>query len=500
MGLVLLVPFSVRAASGITAQAWVGQTDPYVQETVVYTVRVYSTDNLRTIELTPPAIQGALLEELEGPLTGSQTVQGRRYVTNDYHFALTPMKTGALEVGQVRLKVKPVESRRWGSGYQSGNGEAVRVIARAVQLRARPSATDSRSWRPLQHLDIQAHWVSLEEAEAGEPLTLTVVTKARGATGAQVPSVEALLKTPDFKIYPERPALDRKVTGNGAYLWGRRVETFTLVPTREGGLNVPSLSLSWWDVGANAQTISKVPQRLILVGEAARKAGVDAFLSADLPLAARIFSWSTFAYLALPIGVALLAAFGFGWWMGTGQAPDVRFMTAFGMVGRWSRRVVQWVGGFTRTAVRVVVPVRIREGVGRASAQWRVRLRANLFDWVMAVLPKRAKAWWCSRCVDGETDPAGIYRVLRGFACANLSMSSNAPLLGIVERIIADHPTANAPPLRRLFHELDDAVYGRSELDLGQWKRAFRPQFRQAVISPPRESSIPRFGLPELNP
>ncbi len=496
----MLLPAAGRAAGSITAQAWVSQANPHVQETVVYTVRVYSTDNIRSIDLTPPSIQGALLEELEGPLTSAQMIRNRRYIINDFHFALTPMKPGALEVGQVRMKVKPLETRRWGGGYQSQNGEGVPVLAKNVRLRVRPAATDSRSWRPFQYVDIKTLWAGQEDAEEGEPLTLTVVTKVRGATGAQVPSVAEMLKTPDFKVYPERPDLDTKVTGNGAYVWGRRVETFTLIPTREGGLTFPSLSLVWWDVGSKAQGISKEPERLILVGEAARRAGVDAFVSANAPLSARVFSWGTFYYLVLPVGIALSAAFVLGWWMGAGQAPAIRFRNALMLMLRWLRAGARRSGGVARATARMVVPVRVREQIEQVSATWWKRLRVGVFDGAMAILPKHAMIWWCSRCVEGEEDPEGVYRALRTFACSNLSMSPNATLRAIAERIIADYPTADARVFRRLFHDLDDAVYGRKVLDLGQWKQTFHPQFRHTLTSPKRETGLPRFGLPELNP
>ncbi len=504
IGLVLMgqmmLPPAGHAAGTITARAWVSQANPHVQETVVYTVRIYSTDSLRTIELTPPTVQGALLEELEGPLTGAQMSQGRRYFTNDYHFALTPMKPGALEVGQVRMKVTTLGKRRWGGGYQPQNGEGAPVLAKNVRLRVRPAATDSRSWRPLQYLDIKALWAGLEDAEEGEPLTLTVVTKARGATGAQLPRVADLLKTPDFKVYPERPDLDTKVTGNGAYVWGRRVETFTLIPTRDGGLPFPSLSLTWWDLGAKAQSIGEVAERLILVGDAAREAGVDAFVSANAPLSARLFSWGAFYYLALPVGVALAVAFGFGWWLGAGQPPSIRIRNAFMLVLGWLRAGAKRSGGVARATARIVVPAVVRERVDEVSARWWKRLRAEGFDAVMTILPKRAMIWWCSRCVEGEEDPEGVSRALGAFACANLSMSPNATLRTIAERIIADYPTADAPAFRRLFHDLDDAVYGGKVLVLSQWKQAFRPLFRSILTSPKRETGLPRFGLPELNP
>jgi hypothetical protein len=113
----------------------------------------------------------------------------------------------------------------------------------------------------------------------------------------------------------------------------------------------------------------------------------------------------------------------------------------------------------------------------------------------------RVKAWWCVRCAVRESQPEGLSRVLRRFACRYLSMSPNATLATIADRVNA--PRAGTAPgeLHQVLRDLDRAAYAGRALDLRAWKREFRRRFRRAVTAATRaRRERPRRGLPELNP
>ena len=75
-GVLIMLPATGLAKDRIWAKAELTKDQPYVQEAVVYRVRVYSKGNLRSIQLSPPSGTGASLEELEGPITSSTTMGG----------------------------------------------------------------------------------------------------------------------------------------------------------------------------------------------------------------------------------------------------------------------------------------------------------------------------------------------------------------------------------------------------------------------------------------
>lgn len=507
VGLLLLLPATGLAKDRIWAKAELTKDQPYVQEAVVYRVRVYSKGNLRSIQLSPPSGTGASLEELEGPITSSTTIRGRRYIVNEFRYVLTPMQAGPIEIGPAHLTVTTTAESRPTYGRMNpwqqqraprNGGQTVKVSTKPVRLNAQPPVKGIQPWLPLEYLEVESHWAENQQAAVGHPLTLTVTIKARGAKGNQLPSVASLLQTPDFKAYPERPQTDWKFGPDGRALWGRRVETFTLVPTREGNLTFASIPVRWWDVLAHRDALAKTPGRVIAVAsnggaDGGAPAGGSSYLS-------RVLDEHVFLHYALPLGGGLLAAFAVGLWIGLGS-PGARGMGRLGGTSAQGLREAGAAAGRGLTSVSDrVMPARLGQGLAAVGRGGRA-LSEGLVGRLIGALPVRTKTWWCVRCVGQERDAAALCQALRRFACDHLSMKANAPLPAIAERIAEERPRADAAPLHDLFRELDDAAYGGHRIELGRWKRGFKRRFRRIFRSPRREDlEGSDVGLPKLNP
>ena len=495
------------AKDRIWAEAHLSDEGPYVQQLVTYIVRVYSRGNLRSIEISPPSGPGVSLEELEGPLTSTTTVRGGRHIVSEFRYALTPMVEGIIEIGPTRLTVTPSDDGRnqYGRGTNPwqrpsrGAERTVQVSTRGLRVRARSPIRGVQPWLPLEHLGLEAHWTKADKPGLGEPMTLTVTMKAMGAKGSQLPSLESLIETDDFKIYPERPQTDWKFGSDGVALWGRRIETYTLVPTREGRLVFPAILVPWWNVQAERESVSKVPGRIFTVGEGAGSEVADMGWEAPAFISG-LLSDDTVLHYLLPVGGGLLIAFIFGLWIGTGKpgADGLRRAENTGAAQRGAGRKLAAL-----LTADVVPKAWVRpawRGIQNVASRTRRFARASLGA-VVTLMPKRAKNWWCVRCLGTEPDPASLCRTLRRFACDELSMNANAPLPAIADRISAERPRADTAPLRSLFHELEAAAYGGQGIDLVKWKRSFGRRFRRILSARKRQEATSRdSGLPKLNP
>ena len=365
-----------------------------------------------------------------------------------------------------------------------------------MRLQARPPVRGVQSWLPLEYLGVEAHWSRAEKPKVGEPMTLTVTMKAMGAKGSQLPSLESLFQADEFKVYPERPQTDWKFGADGVALWGRRIETYTLVPTRDGRLTFPAVLLPWWNVQTDRESVAKIPGRVFTVGDVAVDAGWESptFLSS-------LLSDDTFVKFLLPVGGGLLIAFIFGLWIGTGKLGGHALRRFAGTGARQEPGAVRPLATTkARTLVRDLWIRSVWPGV-KALGRFGRRLSGRLLAASVNLLPRRAKSWWCVRCVGSEGDPVSLCRTLRRFACDELSMTPNAPLPAIVDRISEERPRADTAPLRNLFHELEAAAYGGQRIDLAKWKRRFGRRFRRILRSKKRGESTSRdAGLPKLNP
>ncbi len=504
---VLLAPSMAWAQGSLWAEASVSQDSPRVQESVVYTLRVFSPTNLQSVELTPPAPAGAAVEELDRGTASTQTVRGRPYVVNEYHYVLTPIVAGRLEVGPARLTVRSAGDRpalgvpSWGPQP----GAPTTLATQSLQLTVLPLPPGAPI--PLRFLDLKAHWSQDGVGGVGEPLTLTVVTKGLGTVGSRLPSVAPLLRSTDFKVYPDRPQVDWKWGGGGSELWGRRIETFTVVPTREGALTFPALDLAWWDVTANREAHARVAEKVIPVGEGA----VAAPSEGGAHFMRRLLSEQAVLQFVLPVVGGLSLAFLMGWWIGTGRAPLLRD-AGHPFPSPEAGEPVPLPESPQATAVAreprfrwPALPEPVRRFLAgetlRRGLEGARRGTRRAADAVAGAVPMRLKAWWCVRCAVREEQPEGLCRVLRRFACRHLSLSPNAPLASIADRVRGPRGGAAAGGLHQVLRDLDRATYAGRALDLRAWKREFRRRFRRAVTAATRaRRERPRRGLPELNP
>jgi hypothetical protein len=517
-GLLAMASPGTRAAASIWAEATVSKDAPYAQESVVYTVRVFSPGNLQTVEISPPAPSGAALEELERGVVSTRVVRGRPVVVTEYRYVLTPFASGTLEVPPARLKVQSgaaLGQRTWGTEQSTSLSTGpVRVTAQAL-----PAGAPI----PLRFLDVKAQWGQAGAERVGDPLTLTVTVKGLGATGGRLPSVAPLLKSDDFRVYPERPQVDWRwgSTGPGTELWGRRVETFTVVPEREGMLRFPPIELAWWDVAAQRGARARVADLSVPVGAEAlarQAAGGDGSRFLE-----RLLTRQGLVEFVLPVAGGIAVAFLLGWWLGfvrTGE--DARPAGAPAAGGAGPPAPTAPAGSAPRlpspsvalAAVGSAVSAAGARAVGRvrewpalrraqaATAAWVQARRSQAGEWLAALMPLRVQAWWCVRCAVRETRPDALCRVVRGFACQRLKMPPSAPLERLTDYLTRGRSEAAAHAgLRDALRELESAAYTGRDIDLRAWKREFRRGFRRALAASGRGPiERPRRGLPELNP
>ena len=515
----LSVGAAAQSRSDIWAEALVAREQAYVREPVIYTIRVYSGEALDRIEVVPPGTQGVSVEELDGPHATAREIGGRRYIVNEIRYAITPMVPGGLRIGAATLRVTPRENSSFQGGYERAFGglwpqtPAGRGANRSVELStgdvnfyALAPATTTTPWLPLQHLEIKTRWGDGQPVRAGEPLALTVTVKGRGATGAQLPNIAPLLQSPDFKVYPERARTEWKFGRNNKSLWGRRTEAFTVVPTREGTLEFPAIQLKWWDLTGGVERFAGVPARRVVAaqGHVVRQPtlpgrGEEALNPGQMVSAADRKIRLSYIFIA---GTVALAAFGFGWWWGSGRRASRQGEHEARGPLLALRTKARGVPAMLSTKIQAVLPANILRATERLKSGWR-SIGARALGMLLTLLPARGRIWWCSRCVGSAADAAGLCGILRRFACEHFRMSPTAPLQAIAERVLRGRP----PPkdevaLRRLFRELDDAVYGRGSLDAIRWKRQFVRRFRRVLwhSAHPGFASAGAGGLPALNP
>ncbi|HHH44012.1 MAG TPA: hypothetical protein ENK49_07735 [Gammaproteobacteria bacterium] len=447
----------------------VDDTAPYEQQSLVYRIRVISSGNLKTVTPLLPEDSAVILRPLGEPLSENRKQNGTREFVTEYRYLLMPLSSGVIEIPPVR-----VSGHFAGSG--SGDGPAFDVSGKPVVLHVRPATDAVQPWLPLYRLQITARVRGSEAPAAGNPIDLEIETRAVGATGAQIPSVANYLESTDFRIYPGESSSEGKLSADGRTLLGSRAESFTLVPRYGGWLQLPGVSINWWNVRYNRPEVaSLLTDRIHVMGPTDPQRGRH---GNDRVVSSAVY-WLPMVFA---VGVLL-----FGWlsaFMGDGRLPGA-----------------ESVRKLFRPRLGKLYPPLVALAERLSPRRSFHRLRA----WTGRRLPVSWKLWFCLRVVARENDPAEWAQALQFLAAKHLGARPQAHLRQLGRTIARCHPRANAAEVDRLLAELDQAVYGnRPVQDFQRWKQEFRKQIKPGLLPVHvRRSGIAASlsaPLPGLNP
>ena len=447
----------------------VDERRPYVQQNVLVRLRVVSAGNLATASPELSGFEDVLFEQLEGPTTSTRGSGNSQEIVNEYILTMTPLREGPIEVEPLRVK-----------GTLAG-GMPFEATARApIELDVLPPMASVRPWLPLHSLRIDAQLTDVEGMARGRPATLTVELEAEGAVGDQLPSVESMLRSADFRVYREQTITNTRLADNGRTLVGKRIEVYTLVPHSGGRLQLPEIRLSWWNVETASREASSEPIRVFNV---AGESGPFGF--ADSTRARGRGDWQKYW---LPVaGIALLL---FGYWGGVwlrGRVPAGEHPLLL-------PHVKGLLGGSARLAGQGLVMV------GRALNP--MPLLRRLGDAAATLAPRSTRVYQCAKAADSADNPVAWCLAFQQQACRRLSADAREPLPRMADRITALRPGADRERVQALMQTLDRALYNRGDIDFPRWKRELRRALRPGTgaIGSFVAGRIRRARLPELNP
>ncbi|MFC4822164.1 BatD family protein [Dokdonella ginsengisoli] len=293
---------------------------PYVQQQVRYTVKLYYAFDLTDGNLNEPQADGVAVQRLGQDKSYIATIGARRYHVVERHYALTPERSGIVEVPALLFRGNALDAGD-PTGFFS-RGRAVGARSEAVQLnvKPRPAEWTDPTWLPAASLLLKDEGELPGEVRVGDPVTRTIRLQAQGLGYEQLPEL-ALSAPAGAEIYPDKT--DTRTRDDGEWLYGERVRKFAFVPNRPGTLTVPGLKVRWWNTAQDRAETAELPPRTITVLPAAAGAPSSAPAAGQVPAAPERATPAPAAAPgpALPSRQAstwpwrMLSALGFGLWL-----------------------------------------------------------------------------------------------------------------------------------------------------------------------------------------
>jgi hypothetical protein len=449
-------------------------TTAYENQNILYTARVVSGGNIQTLNAIMPRIEGAILEKIDGPITSVRNRHrtGAREIVNEYHFKLTPLRSGEIGIPAISFKgTLPVNGQRKGEAFTATAPE------NSQSLHVKPADASVSPWLPLNDLRIQANLSQEQAVKAGRPVTLVLELTARGALGRQLPSLEQQIKSDDYRIYHDSTDYEGGVSRDGQLI-GQRIETYTLIPLNDGLIKLPELSVPWWDVEAHT------PRLAVLPGKATAAAAGRTY--AEPPAGGEGFLNSGFFWLPLILTIGLILGFWLRDWLLRHPQKRQLLQSARSGAGKLLQPIGRRIAESSSSAWEVISPV--------ANVN-RVRMAFAL------VMPRRVRVWMCTRCIETLESPDEWCTAFKQKVCEHLDIPTHTALTAIGEKIIETSPHVEPAKVRSLVQTLDGAIYGGRPVDFVAWKQDFGHQLRPRLARRHwRGSRRKKAVLPGLNP
>ncbi len=244
----------------ITAE--VDRQEVYLQQQLVYTIKIFLFADLQRGSLPAPELEGAVIRPLGEDKEGSEIVDGYRYRTIERNFAIIPQRSGEFTISGPLFEGEIVDNQRKTFAYFN-QSKPVNRIAPDVDIRVLPIVSGyTGHWLPSGMVQLNEEWQPDNEFKVGEPVTRTLTLTAVGLTEEQLPEI-ARSYPPQFKVYPDQASTATVVRDKN--LIAQRVENIAIIPTVEGKFELPEIRVPWYNVISKKTEYATVPARTITV-------------------------------------------------------------------------------------------------------------------------------------------------------------------------------------------------------------------------------------------
>ncbi|MDD9889674.1 MAG: BatD family protein [Gammaproteobacteria bacterium] len=240
----------------------------YVQEQLLFTVRLYYTINgIRNPQFTELEMEDTVIQLIGSPNQYEQIIEEERngsidqvrYGVYEKRYVIFPQRSGPLEIPDILFRGEVTDGS---SNFVFRNLNTRRVTAFidgiTINVEPRPNAVrDSSFWLPVSNLTLEEEFSSdITNLRVGDSIVRTITMVTDGLDGAVLPPFSPE-QIDGLNVYPDPPDIQRTFVDGS--IVGTRVETTTLVPTRAGDIEIPQVTIEWWNVNTDELESTIIP-------------------------------------------------------------------------------------------------------------------------------------------------------------------------------------------------------------------------------------------------
>ncbi|KTD34327.1 KQDN repeat-containing protein [Legionella moravica] len=235
----------------VVLTADVNEKKPYVNQQIIYTVKLYNSKRLLDAEYQGPQVDNALLIPL-GDAKRYQTVQNNvNYVVEEQNYAIFPQKSGTLDI------ISP----KFTALIYDINSQRIKVEDKTIKLNVQPIPSQYKGtlWLPAKQVKLSEQYEnSSQTLGQGSTLTRTVTLEGVSIPAQLLPTLD-FEETDAFSVYPEKGA-DKNQVKQGELVGSTQFKV-TYLFNKAGKITIPELRLHWFNTETGKDEVAVLAPR-----------------------------------------------------------------------------------------------------------------------------------------------------------------------------------------------------------------------------------------------
>lgn len=227
------------------------QKKPFVNQQVIYTVKVFNSKRLMDVEYQGPQVDDALLIPL-GDTKRYQTVQDNTaYVVEEQNYAIFPQKSGSLKI----------TSPTFNALVYAINPQRIKAQDKPIDLEIQPIPKQYKgsTWLPAKQVKLSEQYENTSQRiEQGSTLTRTITIEGNSIPAQLLPTLE-FAESDDFKVYPEKGKEGNQII-QGELIGTTEIKV-TYLFTSAKKITIPELKLAWFNTTTGKEELAVLPPR-----------------------------------------------------------------------------------------------------------------------------------------------------------------------------------------------------------------------------------------------
>lgn len=257
------IPVPAGEIKPVYIESEVDRESLYVQQQLVYTLRIFQSIQLENMNISAPEFDNAAMEKMEQK-SFQRRIGNTPYRVHELRYAIFPQETGELIIPEMVFTANQVEAKR--SVFSlPGQGKSIRRISKqhTIAVKAPPTDYGDELWLPAESVKLVETWSrSLDDIHVGDSITRSITLNAQGLLKSQLPPFQ-MSKLPYANTYPDQGQSETTTSDRGAT--SSRTDNIAIIPTQAGPLTLPEIRIKWWNTKDQTVEETIISEQIILV-------------------------------------------------------------------------------------------------------------------------------------------------------------------------------------------------------------------------------------------